>query len=69
MVPEIPLKLCNDCGRFFILVNKFLIKIVNYNIKITIQDEYEFEFMKNKKCPFCKVLDKRAGTQKDVFDV
>lgn len=24
-------------------------------------DEYEFEYLKNKKCPFCKTLDEREG--------
>lgn len=42
MVPEIPLEVCKECCRFFIL------------------DEYEFEFLKTKKCPFCKTLDPRC---------
>jgi len=50
MVPEIPLKLCMDCGKFYLL------------------DEYEFEYLKTKKCPFCKAIDRRAGPQKDIFD-
>ena len=24
-------------------------------------DEYEFEYLKTKKCPFCKCLDSREG--------
>jgi len=28
-----------------------------YNVK----DEYEFVYLKTKKCPFCKVLDSREG--------
>ena len=46
------MKICGECGKFFLLV-LFIYK----NIK----DEYEFEYLKTKKCPFCKVLDSREG--------
>ena len=34
-----------------------------------ILDEYEFEFLKNKRCPFCKGIDKRIKENPDLFDV
>jgi len=35
IAPEILLKNCKECGKFFLL------------------DEYEFEFIQNKRCPYC----------------
>lgn len=29
--------------------------------KFFLLDEYEFEYLRNKKCPFCRALDKREG--------
>lgn len=37
--------------------------------KFFLLDEYEFEYAKTKKCPFCKTIDKREGPQKDIFDI
>lgn len=49
--PEVLLKCCNQCSKFFLL------------------DEYEFEFIQNKRCPFCNGEEKRSGRTKDIFDL
>ena len=51
LVPDLLLKCCNECGKFFLL------------------DEYEFEYVQTKRCPFCNVMDKRAGNSKDIFEI
>jgi intraflagellar transport protein 122 len=35
LIPELLLKSCQNCGKFFTL------------------DEYEFEYIQHKHCPFC----------------
>ena len=51
VVPEILLKNCAECGKFFLL------------------DEYEFEFIQTKRCPYCNGEEKRSGRTKDIFDL
>ena len=51
IAPEILLKNCKECGKFFLL------------------DEYEFEFIQTKRCPFCNGEEKRSGRTKDIFDL
>lgn len=51
LIPELLLKSCLECGKFFTL------------------DEYEFEYIQHKHCPFCNKEDKRTGPVKSVFDL
>ena len=64
MVPEIPLMACKECGHFYVLVNKIWF-FVRENFCVFLKDEYEFEYLKTKQCPFCKALDPRAAGQNE----
>ncbi|EGR29567.1 intraflagellar transport protein, putative [Ichthyophthirius multifiliis] len=49
--------------------NDVLLKVCNECCSFFILDEYEFEFIKNGKCSFCRIADERTGVQKDIFDL
>jgi intraflagellar transport protein 122 len=46
-----------------------LLKCCNQCGKFFLLDEYEFEFIQNKRCPFCNGEEKRSGRTKDIFDL
>ena len=51
------------------LVADFLLKCCLQCGHFFLLDEYEFEFIQNKRCPFCNGEEKRSGRTKDIFDL
>jgi intraflagellar transport protein 122 len=56
--------------RYFInIASEVLLKCCGQCGKFFLLDEYEFEFIQNKRCPFCNGEEKRSGRTKDIFDL
>lgn len=56
--------------RYFInLVQDLLLKCCAECGKFFLLDEYEFDFVQNKRCPYCNGEEKRSGRVKDIFDL
>lgn len=58
-----------DIKYYVNLISEILLKSCNQCGKFFLLDEYEFEFIQNKRCPFCNGEEKRSGRMKDIFDL